>query len=110
MDNEIIIFDDTEIGEHKFHQYKSSIWINGIDVNKIVVSNEFPSGRQDFKYFIGYKDYEKIKPLRIFFPEANAYRIDLDETECMSFLIKDKEVLEKYNDTLEKVSSIIKKI
>ena len=41
MDNEIIIFDDNEIGEHKFHQYKSSIWINGIDVNKIVVSNDF---------------------------------------------------------------------
>ena len=41
MDNEIIIFDDTEIVEHKFHQYKSSIWINGIDVNKIVVSNDF---------------------------------------------------------------------
>ena len=40
----------------------------------------------------------------------NAYRIDLDETECMSFLMKDKEFLEKYNETLEKVGNIIKRI
>ena len=33
----------------------------------------------------------------MFFPETNAYSINSDETECMSFLIKDKEFLEKYN-------------
>ena len=26
----------------------------------------------------------------------NAYRTDFDETECMSFLMKDEEFLEKY--------------
>ena len=36
--------------------------------NKIVVSNKFPFGKQGFKYFIGYKDNEKIKALCIFFP------------------------------------------
>ena len=35
------------------------ILINNIDINKIVVSNKFPFGKQDFKYFIGYKDCEK---------------------------------------------------
>ena len=28
----------------------------------------------------------------------NAYSINLGETECMSFLIKDEEFLEKYNE------------
>ena len=37
----IITFDDTEIEEHKFHQYKSPVLINDIDINKIVVSNRF---------------------------------------------------------------------
>ena len=110
MDKEIIKFDHTEIDEYEFHQYKSPIWINGIDLNKIIVSNKILSGRQDFKYSIGYKDNKKIKPLCILFPEMNAYRIDLDETECMSFLMKDKEFLEKYNETLEKVGNIIKRI
>ena len=37
------------------------------------------------------------------------YRKDFDETEHMSFLIKDDELLEKYNETWEKVSNGIKK-
>ena len=45
----------------KFHQNKSPILINDIDANKIVVSNKLPFGIQDFKNFIGYKDFEKIK-------------------------------------------------
>ena len=40
----------------RFHQYKSPISINDTDINKIVVSNKFPFGKHDFKYFIGYKD------------------------------------------------------
>ena len=52
--------------------------INEIHINKIAVSNKFSSGKQDFKYFIGYKYNTKIKPWCIFFPETNAYRIDLD--------------------------------
>ena len=56
MDKKVIKFDGTEIEEYKFHQHKSPISINTIDVNKIVVSNKFPFGKQGFKYFIGYKD------------------------------------------------------
>ena len=33
----------------------------------------------------------------MFFPETNAYRIHLDETECIYFLMKDREFLEEYN-------------
>ena len=58
MDKRITKFDDTEIKEHEFHQDKSPIWIKDIDINKIVVSNKFPFGKQDVKYFIGYKDLE----------------------------------------------------
>ena len=34
-----------------------------MDINKVVVSNKFPFGKQDFKYFIGYKDNKEIRPL-----------------------------------------------
>ena len=46
--------------EYKFHQYESPISINDIDNDEIVVSNKFPFGKQDFKYFIGYKDDKKL--------------------------------------------------
>ena len=49
-------FDDTETEEYKFHQYKSPILINDIDINKIVVSNNLPFGKQGLTYFIGYKE------------------------------------------------------
>ena len=37
-----------------------------------------------------------------------AYR-SVDETKCISFLIKDNELLEKYNEIWDKVSKVIKK-
>ena len=46
--------------EYKFHQYESPILINDIDNDETVVSNKFPFGKQDFKYFIGYKDDKKL--------------------------------------------------
>ena len=48
--------------------------INDIDINKIVVSNKFRFGIQDFKYFIGYKDSEKIRPLWILRPQIIIYK------------------------------------
>ena len=36
------------------------ISVSDIDINKIVVSNKFPFGKQDFTYFIGYKDSEPL--------------------------------------------------
>ena len=41
MDKKIIKFADTEIEEFKFHQYKIPISLNDIDINEIIVSNEF---------------------------------------------------------------------
>ena len=39
----------------------------------------------------------------------SAYRRDFDEPNYMSFLIKNDEVLEKYNEIREKVSNSFKK-
>ena len=48
MNKNIIKFDDTEIEEHKFHQNKSPILINSLNINKIMGSNKFLYGKQDF--------------------------------------------------------------
>ena len=44
MDKKIEKFDDTEIDEFRFHQNKSPILIDYVDINKIVVSNKIPFG------------------------------------------------------------------
>ena len=82
--------------------------MGNIDINKIVVSNKFSFDKNDFKYFIGYKDSKKVRPLRILLPIMSAYRRNFDDTKYMSFLIKDDKLLEKYNKIWEKASNIIK--
>ena len=62
----IIKFDDPEI-EFEFYQYKSPVSINNTDINKIVVSKKCPCNKQDFKYFINYKNNKEIRPLCILF-------------------------------------------
>ena len=52
---------------------------------------------------------KKIRPLCIFFPKLSEYRKDFDESKCMSFLIKNEKLLEKYNEIWKKVTNIIKK-
>ena len=63
MHKKITKFDDPETEEYKFHQHKSPISISNIDINKLVVANKFLFDKQNFKYFIGYKDNKKIRPL-----------------------------------------------
>ena len=96
MDKNIIKFNDTEIHEYKFHQYKSPISISNIDSNKILVSNKFPFDKQNFKYFIGYKDNKEIRPLCIFFLEMSIYKRYSGKTKCMYFMIKDENIFDKY--------------
>ena len=41
-------------------KYKRPISIKIVDINKIVVSNKVTFGKEGFKYFLGYKDAEKL--------------------------------------------------
>ena len=79
MDKKIVKFDDTETEVYEFHQYKSSLSINNIDINRIVVS------KQHLTYFVGYKDSEKIRPLCIFRPQMIIYKRNFDEIEVFLF-------------------------
>ena len=102
-------FDDTEIEEYEFHQYKTPISINDTDINKIVVYNKLPFGKQDFKYFIGYKDAKKL-----YFHEYSVQKwVYIDETliklnTCV-FLKTHENFFDKYNKMWGKVCNIIKK-
>ena len=51
----------------------------------MVVSSKFPSGKQNFKYFIGYKDCEKIRLSCIFRPPIIIYKRNFDENRRIYF-------------------------
>ena len=48
MEKIIIKFDDIKIKKQKLHQYKRSISIKNIDLNKILGSNKISSGEKIF--------------------------------------------------------------
>ena len=89
MEKTIIKFDDIKMPKQMFYQHKGAISIKNVDIDKMIVSNKVPFGKKGFKYFIGYKDAKKNKPLCVFLPKMTAYRKDFDETNYVSFLIKD---------------------
>ena len=63
-----------------------------------VVSSMVPLSKKGLKYFIDYKDGKKFRPLCVTLPKMSAYRRDFNGTKYMSFLIKNEELLEKYNE------------
>ena len=88
MDKKNIELDDTAIEDYEFQYYESPISISDININKIIVSNKLLFGKQDFKYFIGYKDARKIRSLYIFRSRMGIYKKYFDQTKYMCFLIK----------------------
>ena len=88
MGKQIKVFGDIEIGKHKFHQRKSPILIYDVNIDKIVVSNQVPFGKNGFKYFIGYEDdSEKSMALCMMLPKMNAYGRDFDKTKYIYIYI-----------------------
>ena len=73
MDKKVAKFGGTEIEKYKFHQHKSHFSIKNIDINKLIISNQFSFCKKDFKYCVDYKQSKKVRPLRIFLPRITVY-------------------------------------
>ena len=61
----VIAFGGTKIGKHKFQYHKNLVLLDGVDIYKIILSNKVCFGEESFKYLIGYKNNDKVKPLCI---------------------------------------------
>ena len=56
MGNEILTFGDIEIEKHKFQRCKNSIFLEDVEIDNILVSNNISSSKKNYKYSIGYLD------------------------------------------------------
>ena len=99
MDEKITTFGNNKIEKHKFYCHKNPILIDGVDINKIIVSDKLINVsnklKNIYKYFICEKDNKKVRPFCVMLPKKNEYRKKISETKCVSFLIKDDELLKK---------------
>ena len=82
--------------------------IKDIDNNKIIVSSKFPFSKQDFKYFINYKGFEKTRTLSIFRLQTIIYKRNFDENKSICVLIKEEKKFIRDMGILENVSNMIR--
>ena len=73
MSEKALKFDNTRVNKKEFHKSKQPIDLDLVNVDQIVIFEKFKYGDDGFKYFIGYKEGEIVKPLCIILPQMNAY-------------------------------------
>ena len=104
MSEKTLKFDKTRVSEKEFHKFKQPIDLNLINADQIVVSGTFKHIDNGFKYFIGYKDGEIVKPLCIFLPQMNGYiKYFENGGKNISIMIKNDDMLDKYNEICDKI-------
>ena len=92
-------FNNIKVNKKEFHRSKKAIDLDLVDTGKIVVSDRFKHSEEGSKYFLGYQEDEIVKPLCIILPQMNGYIKYFENSgKNMSFLIKNSEVWEKYED------------
>ena len=88
----------TDIIRSAFQKITTSININEIEINKIVLFNITSYGNKgSFKYYIGYKDADGIlSPLNIRLPQLTGYVKHFnDENKVVNFSVVDKKIVKK---------------
>ena len=80
-----------------FQKSKQPIDLDLINVDQIVMSDKFKHSDDDFKYFIGYKEDEIVKPLCIILTQMTGYiKYFENGGKNMSFMVKNDMHLDKY--------------
>ena len=65
MSEKTLKFDNNRVNKKEFHKSKQPINLDLVNVNQILVSGRFKHSDDGFKYFVGYKEGEIVKPLCI---------------------------------------------
>ena len=67
MSKKTLNINNIRVNKKEFHKSKQTI--NLVNIDQIVVSDKFKHSDDGFKYFIGYKESEIVKPLCIILPQ-----------------------------------------
>ena len=104
MSKKTLKFDNIRVNKKEFHKSKQSINLDLVNVDQMVVSDKFKHSDDGFKYFIGYKEGEIVKPLCIILPQMSGYIKYLENGgKDMSFMVKNDIVLDECNEIWDKI-------
>ena len=109
MSEKTLKFNNIRLNKKEFHKSKEPIDLMSVNVDQIVISDKFKHNNESFKYFIGYQEGEIVKPLCIILPQMSGYiKYFENGGKNMSFLIKDDEVWEKYEQIWDVIKNKLK--
>ena len=104
MSEKTLKFDNIRVNKKEFHKSKQPINLDLVNVDQIVVSDKFRHSDDGFKYAIGYKESEIVKPLCIILSQISGYiKCFENDGKYMSFMIKNDDVLDKHNEIWNKI-------
>ena len=104
MSEKTLKFDNVKVNKKEFHKSKQPLNLGLVNVYQIVISEKFKHNDDGFKYLIGYKEDDITKPLCIILPQMNeCIKYFENGGKIMSFVIKDDDMLDKYNEIWNKI-------
>ena len=99
MNEKTLKSDNIRFNKKEFNKSKKPINLDLVNTDQIVISDKFKHSDGGFKHFIAYKEDEIVKPLYIILPQMGGYiKYFENGGKNMSFMIKDDDVLNKYNE------------
>ena len=108
MSEKALKFDNIMVNKKESHKFKQPINLDLVNVDQIVTSDKSKHSDDGFKDFIGYKEDDIVKPLRIILPQVSGYITHFENGgKNMPFVIKDDDVLDKYNEIRNKVKKTL---
>ena len=108
MSEKTLKFDNIRVNKKEFHKSEQPVDLGLVNVDQIVVSDKFKHSDDGFKYFIGYKEGEIVKPLCIILTQmTGCIKYFENGGKNMSVVIKDDYVLDKYNEIWDKIKETL---
>ena len=96
MNEKTLKFNNIKLNKKEFHKSKEPIDLLSVNIDHIVVSDKFKHNTKGFKHFIGYLKGGIVKPLCVSYLSGYIKYFE-NSGKNMPFLIKDDEVLDKYD-------------
>ena len=71
MNEKTLKFNNIKVNKKEFRKSKQAIDLDSSTVGQIVVSNKLKHSEEGYKYFIGYRKGENVRPLCIILPQMS---------------------------------------
>ena len=102
-------FGDKEVNKKEFYSSKQAISLDSVDLDKIVLSNEWKINETTYKYLCGYLNNDVIQPLCVILPQVSGYIKYFDNGgKNMTFVTDNEKVYDKYNEIWKVIRKLLK--